>query len=63
MLVKEEEENEDERAKVPTGLIIDGRTIDLLRHIKNASYLDPQIVKLAKDAFELMDKEPVREIV
>ena len=39
------------------------RTVDLLRHIKNAPYLDPQIVKLAKDAFELMDKEPVKEIV
>lgn len=39
------------------------RTIDLLRHIKNAPYLDPKITKLAKDAFELMDKEPVKEIV
>lgn len=39
------------------------RTIDLLRHIKNAPYLDPEITKLAKDAFELMDKEPVKEVV
>jgi len=39
------------------------RTIDLLRHIKNAPYADSKIIALAKDAFELMDKEPVREIV
>ncbi|OGI06889.1 MAG: hypothetical protein A3I68_05870 [Candidatus Melainabacteria bacterium RIFCSPLOWO2_02_FULL_35_15] len=39
------------------------RTIDLLRHIKNAPYLDPEITRLAKDAFELMDKEPVKEVV
>ena len=39
------------------------RTIDLLRHIKNAPSIDPKITKLAKDALELMDKQPVREMV
>ena len=39
------------------------RTIDLLRHIKNAPHLDSKITELAKYAFELMDKEPVREVV
>jgi superfamily II RNA helicase len=39
------------------------RTIDLLRHIKNAPYLDSKIITLAKNAFELMDKEPVKEVV
>lgn len=39
------------------------RTIDLLRHIKNAPYLDPNICELAKYAIELVDKEPVREFV
>lgn len=39
------------------------RTIDLLRHIKNAPYLDPKIINLAKEAFKLMDKEPVKEVV
>ena len=39
------------------------RTIDLLRHIRNAPHLSLQITELAKHAFELMDKEPVKEIV
>ncbi len=39
------------------------RTIDLLRHIKNAPYINSKIITLAKNAFELMDKEPVKEIV
>ena len=39
------------------------RTIDLLKHIKNAPYLNPDISNLAKNAYELMDKEPVKEIV
>ncbi len=39
------------------------RTIDLLRHIKNAPYIDSKITNLAKDALELMDKEPVKEVV
>lgn len=39
------------------------RTMDLLRHIKNAPYLNIGIKDLAKAAFELMDKEPVREVV
>ena len=39
------------------------RTMDLLRHIKNAPHLNREIIKIAKDAFDLMDKEPVKEIV
>ncbi|MBI2995120.1 MAG: DEAD/DEAH box helicase [Candidatus Melainabacteria bacterium] len=39
------------------------RTMDLLRHIKNAPYMNPQIIDLAKEAIELMNKEPVKEIV
>ena len=39
------------------------RTIDLLRHIKNVPSLNLKITGLAKEAFELMDKEPVREII
>ena len=39
------------------------RTMDLLRHIKNAPYMDSKIIKLAKEALELMDKEPVKEVV
>ncbi len=39
------------------------RTIDLLRHIKNAPHMNPEIIKLAKEGFELMDKEPVKEVV
>lgn len=39
------------------------RTMDLLRHIKNAPYLAPKINELAKSALELMDKEPIKEII
>lgn len=39
------------------------RTMDLLRHIKNAPYLNPKLNEIAKYAFELIDKEPVREVV
>lgn len=39
------------------------RTMDLLRHIKNAPYLKTEIAELASGAFSLMDKEPVREII
>ena len=39
------------------------RTMDLLRHIKSAPYLKHEISELAKYAFELMDKEPVKEVV
>lgn len=39
------------------------RTIDLLRHIKNAPHLDNKLIELAKYGFELMDKEPVREVI
>ena len=39
------------------------RTMDLLRHIKNAPYLNPKLNEIAKYAFEMMDKEPVKEIV
>ena len=39
------------------------RTMDLLRHIKNAPYLKLEIANLAKQAFELMDKEPIKEVV
>lgn len=37
------------------------RTMDLLRHIKNAPYIDKDLNKLAGAAFDLMDKAPVRE--
>lgn len=39
------------------------RTMDLLRHIKNAPSINPEINKLAKGALEFMDKEPVKEVV
>ena len=39
------------------------RTIDLLRNIKNAPYLKKEIKELAKNAQELMDKEPVTEVL
>ncbi|MBI3309102.1 MAG: DEAD/DEAH box helicase [Candidatus Melainabacteria bacterium] len=39
------------------------RTMDLLRHIKNAPYMKEELKILAKNAFDLMDKEPVKEIV
>lgn len=39
------------------------RTMDLLRHIKNAHYLNQNLSELAGYAFDLMDKEPVKEIV
>lgn len=39
------------------------RTMDLLRHIKNAPYLNPKVKDLAKNAFDLMDKEPIKEVV
>lgn len=39
------------------------RTMDLLRHIKNAPHLKNELNDLAKHALELMDKEPVREVV
>lgn len=39
------------------------RTMDLLRHIKNAPHLDPKLSELAKNALLLMDKEPVKEMV
>ena len=39
------------------------RTMDLLRHIQNAPYLKSEINELSKCALELMDKEPVREVV
>lgn len=39
------------------------RTMDLLKHIKNAPYLKKEISDLAKSALEMMDKEPVKEIV
>ena len=39
------------------------RTMDLLRHIKNAPHINTEISNLAKHALELMDKEPVKEVV
>lgn len=39
------------------------RTMDLLRHIKNAPHLNSKTCELARHAFELMDKEPVRELL
>ena len=39
------------------------RTMDLLRHIKNAPYLPQKLVDLSKAALNLMDKEPVKEVV
>ena len=39
------------------------RTMDLLRHIKNAPSLTSEISNLARDAFDLMNKEPVKEVV
>ena len=39
------------------------RTMDLLRHIKNAGGINPELNKLARMSLELMDKEPVREVV
>ncbi len=39
------------------------RTMDLLRHIKNAPYLKKEVIDLSKQALELMDKEPVKEVV
>lgn len=39
------------------------RTMDLLRHIKNAPHLKPEVNDLARYALELMDKEPVKEVV
>lgn len=51
--------NLDEGDLVRTGR----RTMDLLRHIKNAPYLKQEVVNLAKAAYELMDKEPIKEVV
>lgn len=39
------------------------RTMDLLRHIKNAPYLEKHLGDLAKQALELMEKDPVKEDV
>lgn len=39
------------------------RTVDLTRHIKNAPYVNPVLLELAKQALELMDKSPVKEVV
>lgn len=39
------------------------RTMDLLRHIKNAPHLNPKTCELAKYAYELVDKEPIKEVI
>jgi len=51
--------NLDEGDLVRTGR----RTMDLLRHIKNAPYLKQDVLNIAKAAYNLMDKEPIKEVV